>query len=391
MSKSIWVARAPPTWIVSTTKSASSSAARRSRCAEIRGRAPSASAVQWAIRSAGASRSGSMSCSTSSTSRSSGYDRKSPSRLRVNSTLPAPTSTIRIDAPLDADDVGETLAVVALDPAGTIRIETAARRELEREEREGRDRDERRVVLVRIRCERQEPAAGHELLRTDLDDACAPAGCVTEHGAGRRSSATIRGDADDDGVGVDDRRGAGFHLPGLRSLGVDERGLLELERGLERSDVGKSPTEHEPVLSGRELGGEIADDRERGVDGSVGCVGRRVERSSPAVELRVTEQPREEQLRRRQRRRERLRHDRDVTGTTGRPDDVRGDGSERRFGDVDDADHRDDVAELARNGDDVAEFARGGDPDDRVTRPESRSVSAELCGGRGDDDRIVRT
>src|SRR4051794_10242230 len=326
MSKSIWVARAPPTWIVSTTKSAPSRAARRSRCAEILGRAPSASAVQCAIRSAVASRSGSMSCSTSSTSRSSGYDRKSPSRLRVNSTLPAPTSTIRIDAPLDADDVGETLAVVALDPAGTIRIETATRRELEREEGEGRDGDERRVVLVRVGGERQEPAAGHELLRTDLDHACAPAGRVTEHCAGRRSSATIRGDADDDGVGVDDRRGAGFHLPGLGSLRVDERDLLELERRLERGDVGESTTEDEPVLSGRELGGEVADARQRRVDRGVGCVGRRVERWSPVVELPVAEEPREEQLRRGERRRERLRHDRDVARTTGRADDVRGGG-----------------------------------------------------------------
>ena len=43
--------RAPPTWIVLTTKSAPWSASRRSRWAEIVGSAPSAAAVQRAIRS----------------------------------------------------------------------------------------------------------------------------------------------------------------------------------------------------------------------------------------------------------------------------------------------------------------------------------------------------
>ena len=96
MSKSTWVARAPPTWIVLITKSAPASASSRSSDAVIVGVAPSAPAVQAAIRSAVRSRSGSMSWSTSSASRRAGNVRMSPSRLRVNSTLPAPTSTIRV-------------------------------------------------------------------------------------------------------------------------------------------------------------------------------------------------------------------------------------------------------------------------------------------------------
>src|SRR5258706_12614229 len=58
------------------------------------GDAPSADAVQWAIRSAVASRSGSMSWRAIAASRRAGEDRMSPRRLRVNSTLPAPTRTI---------------------------------------------------------------------------------------------------------------------------------------------------------------------------------------------------------------------------------------------------------------------------------------------------------
>src|SRR6476620_716188 len=58
------------------------------------GVAPRAAAVQRAIRSAVASRSGSMSWRAIAESRRAGEDRMSPRRLRVNSTLPAPTRTI---------------------------------------------------------------------------------------------------------------------------------------------------------------------------------------------------------------------------------------------------------------------------------------------------------
>ena len=58
-------------------------------------RRPQLPAVQRAIASAASSRSGSMSCSAMVASASSGKVRMSPSRLRVNSTLPAPMKAIR--------------------------------------------------------------------------------------------------------------------------------------------------------------------------------------------------------------------------------------------------------------------------------------------------------
>ena len=97
MSKSIWVARAPPTWIVLIDEvGAAGGPSRRSRCASIVGVAPRApggpvghplgrrepvrvDVVQDDARRRAAP----------------ANDRMSPSRLRVNSTLPAPTSTIR--------------------------------------------------------------------------------------------------------------------------------------------------------------------------------------------------------------------------------------------------------------------------------------------------------
>ena len=64
--------------------------------ASIAGCAPTSEAVQRAIASAVASRSALMSWSTISASASSGKVRMSPSRLRVNSTLPAPMNAILV-------------------------------------------------------------------------------------------------------------------------------------------------------------------------------------------------------------------------------------------------------------------------------------------------------
>src|SRR6476469_4345300 len=96
ISKSISVASCPPTWIMLITWSQPSSAARRSRWASIVAWAPSAWFVQRAIASPVASRSGSMSCRAIVASASSGKLRMSPSRSRVNSTLPAPTKAMRV-------------------------------------------------------------------------------------------------------------------------------------------------------------------------------------------------------------------------------------------------------------------------------------------------------
>ena len=60
-----------------------------------RGEAPRSPRDVRAIASAVASRSGSMSCSAISTSRSSGKARMSPSRFFVKTTLPAPMNAIR--------------------------------------------------------------------------------------------------------------------------------------------------------------------------------------------------------------------------------------------------------------------------------------------------------
>ena len=96
ISKSSRVAAWPPTWITLMAKSAPSRARRRSVVALIRPRAPSVSFVQRAIATAVSRRSSSMSCSTISASASSGKEKMSPSRLRVNSTLPAPMNAILV-------------------------------------------------------------------------------------------------------------------------------------------------------------------------------------------------------------------------------------------------------------------------------------------------------
>ena len=59
-----------------------------------RGWAPTSRAVASAIATAVSSRSGSMSCSTTRASASSGKENTSPSRSRVNTTLPAPMMAI---------------------------------------------------------------------------------------------------------------------------------------------------------------------------------------------------------------------------------------------------------------------------------------------------------
>ena len=98
MSKSSRVAPIPPTSIMLTAKSAPSRARRRSVVVVMRAWAPETSFVHRAIASAVARRSSTMSWSTISTSASSGNVRMSPSRLRVNSTLPAPMKTILVMA-----------------------------------------------------------------------------------------------------------------------------------------------------------------------------------------------------------------------------------------------------------------------------------------------------
>src|SRR6188472_3589430 len=96
ISKSRTVAAKPPTWIMLIAKSAPSSAARRSACALMRARPPSCWLVQCAIASAVSRRSGSMSWSATRTSASSSNASRSPSRSRVNSTLPAPMNAILV-------------------------------------------------------------------------------------------------------------------------------------------------------------------------------------------------------------------------------------------------------------------------------------------------------
>src|ERR1700761_5119354 len=76
------------------TKSAPSRAARRSRCDSIVKAAPVERLASAAICSAVASRSGSMSCRTTVDPAGPGNALRSASRIRVNSTLPAPMSVI---------------------------------------------------------------------------------------------------------------------------------------------------------------------------------------------------------------------------------------------------------------------------------------------------------
>ena len=96
ISKSSSVAACPPTWIMLNAKSAPASASRRSRWVENVGEAPSCCAVQRAIASPVARRSGSMSWSAISSGPRSSKESRSPSRSRVNSMLPAPMNAMRV-------------------------------------------------------------------------------------------------------------------------------------------------------------------------------------------------------------------------------------------------------------------------------------------------------
>ena len=182
-------------------------------------------------------------------------DRMSPSRLRVNSTLPAPTSTIRVierpprrwrrRRPGCAGGPGCGSARSSRGGRGCGRAAGPARRP-------GARPAGRRTAA---RGPRTRPAGSgssvgrrDQRLRPDLDRPRAPVGGVAQQVA--RSAARagpFGGERDDDGVRPEHRRGAGGHLPDLGALGVDERHLLELERGLEGGRVADAAAGHEQV------------------------------------------------------------------------------------------------------------------------------------------------
>ena len=186
-----------------------------------------------------------MSWSTISASRSSGYDRKSPSRFRVNSTLPAPTRTIRVISALrasvaDADDVPEAPGCGTAPPSPGWSGSCPRRRA------SAKARSATGGTAVSGAWS-SSAAAGigsrsapsMERPRRHLDDAGAPGGGVGRDVHRRRPAGSVRRERDDHRLRVDDRRDARRHLPGLRALRVDDRHLLELQRGLERRGVAR--------------------------------------------------------------------------------------------------------------------------------------------------------
>ena len=96
ISKSTSVASCMPIWTMLMTKSAPSSAARRSACSSTLAPAPSLSEVQRAIMPAVSRRSASMSCRAMVAPCSSGKSKMSVSRFLVKTTLPAPTNAILV-------------------------------------------------------------------------------------------------------------------------------------------------------------------------------------------------------------------------------------------------------------------------------------------------------
>ena len=203
----------------------------------------------------------------------------SPSRLRVNSTLPAPTSTIRvIERPprrwrRRAEDVAQALAVVALDPVGAIGVVAPQPGEREGEERDRRHGVQRRVVLGRVRGQREQDGRRRPAAPARPRSSGRPS---RRRGAARSAMALarrpVRRERDDDGIGPEHRRGAGGHLPDLGALGVDEGHLLELERRLEGGRVAEPAARDEQVARVDEGRGEGLDQGLRGGDGGLGGV-----------------------------------------------------------------------------------------------------------------------
>ncbi len=320
-----------------------------------------------------------MSCRTSSASRSAGNERMSPSRLRVNSTLPAPTSTIRVTDGLlaGAQDVAQALAVVPLDPVGAVWVGAAQAGEGEGE----RGRPAARRTAARGPRGRRVAAAGGSRSPTSADGPTsivrAPhAAAWVSRSATAGRAGPVRGERDDHGIRPQHRGRARGHLPHLGALGVDQRHLLELERGLERGRVRDAAAGHEQVAGVTQGCRERFDDGLRRGDRRLGRVGGGEDPGDLVVGPLRTEELEQQQLGRDERRRERLGHHRHDRRAAGREDDVGRDPGQRRARHVDDAGHRDPAAHRLRDRDDVLELARGRDPDDRVGRVEVGWVDA---------------
>src|SRR5918998_6465827 len=170
ISKSVRVASCIPIWTMFTTKSAPSSALRRSRCSSTFASAPSRSEVQRAIMPAVCRRSGSMSCSEISAPCSSGKLRVSVMRFLVKTTLPAPIKAILVIwVPLRCRIQVRLLQARAGDPLNEVALEEDEDQQYRhnRDQRHTHEASPVRVVLTFHEAQAQSDGVGGAVLEHD--------------------------------------------------------------------------------------------------------------------------------------------------------------------------------------------------------------------------------
>ena len=218
----------------------------------------------------------------------------------------------------------------------------------------------------------------------------APLAAVADDVVGGGARGTIGRQRHDHRPGADDRRRPGRHLPGLRSLRVDERHLLELERRLESGRVREAPADDEEVLRSRRSRRRSTRRPARRRRSPFGVVGRQTEtaatasgRSSPSIapSTRIVADRVDENVF-------------VITGAPLGPPAERTTWSARRVRlepgtwTIPTVGTR--AADLLEDAEDVAELTGCRDADDRVTPVQPRAEGPEVAGRDRDRDRVAR-